>query len=279
MTGLISGIKRMEIHDGDGLRTTVFFKGCPLKCIWCHNPESISFVPQIALFSEKCIDCGLCAGEKNEKTATTCPGGAQILYGQTYDVDTLLKLLLQDAPFFERSGGGVTLSGGECLAQGDFAVALSEKLFQKKISVNIDTCGFVSQEIFEKILPFTDVFLYDLKAIDPSVHQKCTGQNNALILSNLDFLSRNGAKIEIRYPLVMGYNNEECEKIGAYLQGKTGIQRIKVLQYHVFSASRYAALGMENTLPATKTTPEDVDRAVQILKGHGLNAISGISGN
>lgn len=279
MNGLISGIKRMEIHDGDGLRTTVFFKGCPLKCIWCHNLESISFSPQIALFSEKCIGCGLCAGQKSENTAAACPAGAQICYGQTYDVDTLLQKLMQDAPFFERSGGGVTLSGGECLAQADFAAALSEKLFRNGISVNIDTCGFVQRETLERILPFTDVFLYDLKAIDPMIHQACTGQRNERILGNLDYLSRSGAKIEIRYPLVTGYNDGECEKIGAHLRGMAGIQSVKVLQYHAYAASRYAALGMENTLPSAKTTPEDVEKAVRSLKSYGLNAVSSLSDN
>ena len=279
MTGLISGIKRMEIHDGDGLRTTVFFKGCPLKCIWCHNPESISFQKQIAFFAAKCIGCGLCGGEKNEKSALSCPSGAQMCYGQEYDADSLADMLSQDAPFFESSGGGVTFSGGECLAQGDFAVTLAQRLFSRGISVDIDTCGYVRQEILEKILPYTDVFLYDLKAIDPAVHKKCTGHDNELILNNLQFLSRAGARIEIRYPLVMGYNDGECEKIGAYLQAIPGIQRIKVLQYHALSASRYAALGMKNTLPPTQTTPEDVARAVQTLKHYGLNAINGIHDN
>ena len=279
MTGVISGIKRMEIHDGDGLRTTVFFKGCPLKCLWCHNPESISFEPQVALFAEKCIGCGRCAGERNEKTAAACPANAQIRYGQAYDVDALLELLLRDKPFFDQSGGGVTLSGGECLAQGAFAVALAERLYQRRVSVNVDTCGFVRQETFERIFPFTDVFLYDLKAMDPGVHKKCTGQENGLILSNLAFLSRRGARIEIRYPLVMGYNDGECEKIGRHLEGVPGIRKVKVLQYHAFSASRYEALGMENTLPLTKTTPEDVEMAVQTLKRYGLNAVSGVTGD
>ena len=147
MTGLISGIKRMEIHDGDGLRTTVFFKGCPLRCLWCHNPESLSFETQVAKFGQKCIGCGECKGQKSEKTAANCPAEALV-----------------------RSGGGVTLSGGECLAQPDFAVELARRLKENGICVYIDTCGYVKQEILDKIIPYTDVFLYDIKAVDPQVH-------------------------------------------------------------------------------------------------------------
>lgn len=276
MRGLISGIKRMEIHDGDGIRTTVFFKGCPLKCIWCHNPESISFEKQVAFFKEKCINCGLCSGEKSEKNAKNCPVNAMIMYGQEYTVDELVDVLLKDSAFFKASGGGITLSGGECLAQPAFALELAKALHQKNISVYIDTCGFVSRDVLEKIMPFVDKFLYDIKAITPSVHKECTGQDNSLILDNLKFLCENNAKIEIRYPLVKGYNDEEAQKIGEFLRGLKGITKIKVLQYHSFSASRYDALGMACTLPDTETTFDDVENAVKILKSYGLAAVNGI---
>ncbi len=276
MRGLISGIKRMEIHDGDGMRTTVFFKGCPLKCIWCHNPESISFQKQTAFFKEKCINCGLCKNERNEKTSIYCPTNAIVTFGEEYDVDTLTEILSQDIAFFENSGGGVTLSGGECLAQPEFAIALAKKLSEKGVSVYIDTCGFAKRDVFERIIPYTDKFLYDLKAIDADVHKKCTGQDNTIILENLKFLSDKGCKIEIRYPLIKGYNDTECEKIGHFLKDLRGITKVKVLQYHSFAGSRYEALGMENTLPKTETTYEDVQNATDILKSYGLNAINGI---
>ena len=265
MRGLICGIKRMEIHDGEGIRTTVFFKGCPLKCIWCHNPESISFKKQIAYFSQKCISCGACNGERNELTATACPTDAQHLYGEEYETDALAKILLADKPFFENSGGGVTLSGGECLAQGEFAIELAKKLKKNGIGVYIDTCGFVNPEIFERIIPYTEKFLYDIKAMDPVLHKKLTGQDNYLILNNLKLLSDRGCDIEVRYPLVMGYNDREAEKIGLLLSGLQGVRKIKVLQYHSFAASRYSALQMECTMPNTKTEREDVQRAVDIL--------------
>ena len=277
MKGLISSIKRMEIHDGDGCRTTVFFKGCPLRCLWCHNPESISFAPQTALFSAKCIGCGLCKGSRNEKTAEGCPVCAQVHYGREWDAEALAEDLARDEDYFRNSGGGVTLSGGECLMQGDFSVELARLLKARGIGVFVDTCGYVKRETLERILPYTDRFLYDVKAIDSGVHQCCTGKENALILDNLAFLSEQGCDVEIRYPLVMGYNDGECGKIGAFLQGMKGISKVKVLQYHSFAASRYEALGMENTLPVTTTAPEDVARAVEILKSYGLPAVNGIS--
>ncbi len=277
MKGLICGIKRMEIHDGDGLRTTVFFKGCPLTCIWCHNPESISFEKQVAFFQDNCMGCNSCRGERTEQTAEMCPTSALTLYGVEYEAEELAEILLQDAPFFKNSGGGVTLSGGECLAQPSFAVELAEILHKKGISVYIDTCGFVKQEVLKKILPYTEKFLFDIKAIDENLHEKLTGQKNEQILKNLQFLSDAGAHIEIRYPLVMGYNDGECEKIGGLLQGMKGIEKVKVLQYHRFAASRYKALSKPCTLPDTETLAADVERAVAILKSYGLNAVNGIT--
>lgn len=273
MKGLISGIKRMEIHDGDGLRTTVFFKGCPLKCIWCHNPESISFEKQIAFFDEKCIKCGFCKNERTGETANICPAEAIIEYGKEYDLDELVSLLSEDELFFKNSRGGVTLSGGECLMQADFVIGLAKKLFFKNISVYVDTCGFVKQDIFDSIIPYTDKFLYDIKAIDSEKHIKFTGQDNKIILDNLKYLSENGCQIEIRYPLVKGYNDTECNKIGKFLEPLNGITKVKVLKYHNFAGSRYEALGMVNTLPVEQTTDSDLKNAVNILKTYGLNAV------
>ena len=272
--GLISGIKRMEIHDGDGLRTTVFFKGCPLKCIWCHNPESISFLPQTAFFKQKCQKCNLCAGKHNEQTALLCPTGAITHFGEEFFVEDLVKILKKDKPFFDNSGGGVTLSGGECLAQGEFALALAKALKNEGISVYIDTCGFVNQKIIKEILPYTDKFLYDVKAFSPKVHKDCTGEENGLILENLQYLSDNGARIEVRIPLVVGYNDTEIEDI-AKLLSKLKIEKVKVLKYHSLARSRYEALGMPDTMPNTETTLTDVENAVKTLKKYGLNAVNG----
>lgn len=274
MKGLISGIKRMEIHDGDGLRTTVFFKGCPLRCLWCHNPESLSFEKQIAFFKGKCVFCGTCKGERSECTAARCPVDALWVYGKEYGLDELTDTVCVDATFF-KNGGGVTLSGGECLAQPEFAVAFAKKLYDRGISVYVDTCGYVRHEILEAIMPYTDKFLYDIKAINAETHKRCTGRDNGVILENLRYLCRQGARIEVRYPLVMGYNDLEIEGIAKFLKEAGGVEAVKVLQYHAFSASRYEALGMENTLPHTETSAEDVENAVRILKENGLRALNG----
>ncbi len=273
MEGLITAIKRMEIHDGDGLRTTVFFKGCPLKCIWCHNPEGISFQPQTARFRVKCIGCGTCGGVKSEETAALCPTEAMMFYGKRYSVEELAKEVRQDEPFFRRSGGGVTFSGGECLAQPEFAAALAKELHESGISVYIDTCGFVSRQALDGVIPWADKFLYDLKAVDPAVHRACTGQDNALILENLRYLSQKGCRIEIRIPLVVGCNDGELDAMGSLLRELKGIERVKVLRYHNLAASRYEALDMECTLPEANTTQAHVEDAVQKLRALGLDAV------
>lgn len=275
MKAIISAIKRMEIHDGDGLRTTVFFKGCPLRCIWCHNPESISFEPQVAKFENKCIGCGLCQNKRDENAARNCPADALTLFGKEYDVDALLDTVMEDELFFKNGNGGVTLSGGECLSQADFVIELAKRLYERGISVDIDTCGQAPKSVFEAILPYTDTFLYDVKAADSELHKRLTGRDNTLIISNLKFLSQMGAKIEIRYPLVKGYNDTQADEIGKLLKDIPGIKKIKVLKYHSLASSRYDALNMKNTLPDTVTTSEDVDKAVSILRAHGLNAING----
>ncbi len=277
MKGIVSSVKRMEIHDGDGVRTTVFFKGCPLKCIWCHNPESLSSKKQTAFFSEKCIFCGLCKGEKNENTSLICPSGAITHFGTEYEAEELCKILTRDKVYFDNSGGGVTLSGGECLMQADFAVEIAQKLKNKNISVYIDTCGYVKKEVFEKIIPVTDKFLYDIKAIDSAVHKACTGRDNALILDNLRFILEKGCNVEIRYPLVKGYNDNEAEKIGGFLKDCDFRGRVKVLQYHNFSGSRYEALNMENTLPKVQTSFEDVEKAVKTIRSYSVEAVNGMT--
>ena len=263
MKAKICDIKRFAVHDGDGIRTTVFFKGCPLKCLWCHNPESISFLPQTAFYENKCIGCGEC--KKEDFIPQNCLGEAKIFYGKEVTVEELLPLLLEDTPFYETSGGGVTLSGGECLCQAPFAAELLKQLKEKGIHTAIDTCGFVSREAIDLVLPYTDTFLYDLKAYDEAVHIRCTGQSNRLILENLLYLDSVGAKIEVRIPYVPEYNDTQMQKIADFLRPLKQVQKVKVLPYHNYAGSKYTALGMENTLPKRLPTEEEIQQAQSLF--------------
>ena len=279
---IISDIKRFAVHDGNGIRTTVFLKGCPLKCVWCHNPEAISFRAQLAYYSHKCIQCGECAaicpnhvhkidanGHSFDrslcsacgKCTEVCFGSALTFYGKTVTVEELLPLLLEDKDFYESSGGGVTLSGGECLCQADFCVELLQALKVEGIHTAVDTCGFVPRATLDKVLPYTDVFLYDMKAFDEAVHIQCTGQSNKQILENLTYLDSCGKNIEIRIPFVPGYNDNQIGKISDFLKPLKHITAVKVLPYHNYAGSKYAALEMVNTLPDTLPTQEQIRSA------------------
>lgn len=261
MKAMISDIKRFAVHDGDGIRTTVFFKGCPLKCLWCHNPEGISFKPQIAFYKNKCIGCGEC--QKEGFTTEGCLGEAKVLYGKEVMVEELLPKLLEDKDFYDTSGGGVTLSGGECLCQADFCAELLKRLKEEGVNTAVDTCGFVSQENLNKVIPYTDTFLYDVKAIDEAVHIRCTGQSNRVILENLRYLDGLGKTIEVRFPYVPGYNDDQVDKIAEFLRPLKNIKAIKVLPYHNYAGSKYLALGMDNTLPKELPTEEALQIAEQ----------------
>ncbi len=289
MTARISDIKRFAVHDGDGIRTTVFLKGCSLRCVWCHNPEGIDFRPQIAYYENKCIGCGECAGTCTHaghifssdghlydretcircgECVPKCLGAALIWYGREVTVEELLPLLLEDREFYETSSGGVTLSGGECLMQADFCRELLIRLQEENIHTAVDTCGFVPRESFDKVLPYTDVFLYDIKAYDEDVHIRCTGQSNRLILENLQYIDSLGRDIEIRIPYVPGYNDDQMEKIAGFVKTLGNVRKVKVLAYHNFAGSKYAALGMENTLPSVLPEDRTIQQVQALFDAH-----------
>ncbi len=284
--GNILEIKRFAVHDGDGIRTTVFFKGCPLRCIWCHNPEGLSFEPQISYLELKCIGCGECSrvckrgahifedGKhffKRElctqcgECERVCLGDALKLYGKKMSVDELLPVLLADREFYENSGGGVTLSGGECLCQADFCAQLLKKLKQNGIHTAVDTCGFINRDAIDKVMPYTDVFLYDLKAVNDNVHIKCTKQSNKVILENLKYIDDCGKKIEIRFPYVPEFNSDEANAIAKFVSKLKNVSCIKVLPYHNYAKSKYEALDMDNMLPSVLPTQEELTKVEQIM--------------
>ena len=280
MKAQIFEVKRFAVHDGDGIRTTVFFKGCPLRCVWCHNPEGLLPQTQIAYYAHKCQNCGTCAELCAANTlksgahvfdqtlcngcgecARLCPAEAFTVYGREVTSDELLTTLLEDKPFYESSGGGITLSGGECLCQADFCAELLQKCKAEGLHTAVDTCGFVPRAALDKVMPYTDVFLYDLKAFDEDEHIRCTGVSNGQILENLRYLDAQGKKIEIRIPYVPHYNDDQMEKIGAFLKTLQNVVRVRVLAYHNYAGSKYAALGMPQALPATLPTDEEIERA------------------
>lgn len=285
MTGLISDIKRFAVHDGDGIRTTVFLKGCPLKCVWCHNPEGIAFQPQIAYYKHKCIGCGQCVpvcpqnahsmenGHRFDAEkciacgacAKVCLGEALTYYGKEMTVGEVLEILLEDKIFYESSNGGITLSGGECLMQPEFCAELLKKCKDNGLHTAVDTCGYVSKETLDKVIPYTDIFLYDIKAIDEDVHIRCTGRPNQIILDNLKYLDENGCKTEIRIPYVPEWNADQMEKIRDFLSELNHVQKIKVLAYHNFAGSKYDALSMENTLPAVLPGEGEMETAEHLF--------------
>ena len=286
MKALISDIKRFAVHDGDGIRTTVFFKGCPLKCVWCHNPEGVGFKPQVAYYENKCIDCGECVSicpsgahkiipkghvfERDLCAAcggceNACLGEALKFYGKEMTVDELLSLLLEDKEFYETSGGGVTLSGGECLCQADFCAELLQMLKKEGINTAVDTCGYVPKESIDKVLPYTDTFLYDIKAIDENVHMKCTGKSNRIILENIKHIDSLGKAIEVRIPYVPNYNDNQMNQISEFIRKLKNVTKIRVLSYHNYAGSKYEALDMENSLPVKLPGGEEIKKAEKLL--------------
>ncbi len=292
MNASIIDIKKFAIHDGDGIRTTLFLKGCPLKCVWCHNPESISFAPQLSYIEKKCISCGECvtacnagAHSVNEnghfldrtkciscgKCEEVCLGEALKLYGRKMSIDELVPILLEDKSFYESSKGGITLSGGECLMQPEFCAELLKRMKENGVSTAVDTCGFVNRQAIDAVLPYTDVFLYDIKAIDEDVHKKCTGKSNKIILENLRYLDERGAKIEVRYPYVPGMNDGEVEKIADLLCSLKNLTKLRVLPYHSFAGSKYEAVEMKNTLPTFgMPTAEKMKEVNEYFRSRGL---------
>ncbi len=287
MKSRIFEIKRFAVHDGDGIRTTVFLKGCPLKCVWCHNPEGISFEPQLAYYENKCTLCGECVKACKEKAHSiesgvhifergkcvlcgkcekACFNGALNLYGKEMTIDELMPILLEDRDFYENSGGGVTLSGGECLCHADFCVELLKRLQNEKIHTAVDTCGFVPRDAIDKVLPYTDIFLYDIKAFDEYVHIKCTGQSNRLILENLKYIDCCGKKTEVRIPFVPEYNSDQIYKIAEFLKGLKNITKVRVLPYHNYAGSKYKSLDMKNTLPEKLPDEKEIKDSEKILK-------------
>jgi pyruvate formate lyase activating enzyme len=256
-TPYVFNIQRFSINDGPGLRTTIFFKGCPLRCPWCHNPESQAFGPE---------------------TMTLPEGGSEVV-GKQYSVVELVKEASADLLFYDQSGGGVTLSGGEAMAMDtDYILALVQALKDKGISVGIDTCGVAATQAFERLLPSTDFFLYDLKFIADDAHQRWTGASNTLVKRNLLLLSQGGAKIYLRMILLAGLNTspDTIEETMLWLKTqRIELAEINLLPYHRLGMDKFRKLGRE---PVTFSTPSNAELErirTQILRYYPTVTIGG----
>ena len=268
-------IQRNSFVDGPGIRTTVFFKGCNLKCAWCHNPESQSAKPQMMFYKDKCTGCGKCKSvcpyhleqcELCGKCTLYCPVDARMVCGKEHTADEVLKEVLKDKAFYETSGGGVTFSGGECMLQIDFLVEILKKCKENGIHTAVDTAGHIPFESFEKILPYTDLFLYDIKIFDSQKHKQYVGVSNELILENLKKLFERKAKLWIRIPIIPDVNDsiEEIQKIKDFLKTIGTAEKIELLPYHAMGENKYRAIGKE---PQIFKTPdaENMKRLKEIL--------------
>lgn len=255
MKAIIFDIERNSYVDGPGIRTTVFFKGCNLKCTWCHNPESQDFKPQMMFYKDKCKGCGkceeICATPNNctfcGKCTFYCPVDARKVCGKEYTAEEVFDEIVKDKSFYDTSGGGVTFSGGECMLQIDFLAEILKKCKENGIHTAVDTAGHIPFENFEKILPYTDLFLFDVKCYDCDMHKKYTGVDNAVIFKNLKSLSQKDTNIWVRIPIITGVNDniEEMSKIKDFLSVCSNISKIELLPYHAMGENKYSAIGKE----------------------------------
>jgi len=253
-TAFVFDIQRSSFVDGPGMRTTIFFKGCNLSCEWCHNPEGINCKKQLLFYKEKCTSCGACKNvcENNfnnciacGKCAKVCLNEARVVCGKEYTISELINEILKDKLFYETTGGGVTFSGGECMLQVEVLKELLIAVKKENIHTAVDTAGNVPFASFEKIIEFTDLFLYDLKFISKDLHKKYTGVDNSLILENLKKIIELGKEVLIRIPIVCNVNDSfnEIKKIKNFLDSINFTGKVELLPYHKMGENKTLALG------------------------------------
>ncbi len=298
--GTIFDVKRYAIHDGPGIRTTVFLKGCPLQCQWCQNPEGIEPGPEIFIRQKRCAeDCDACVSacpqgaiSKNghsididrekcdfcKKCEDACVYDALEIVGQDVTVAQAMEEIERDRVFFDESGGGITFSGGEPLMQLEFLEMLLTEIKKKKIHVTLDTSGYVSFQDLKKVSGQVDLFLYDLKIMHDEKHKKYTGVSNRIILENLRKLTEMGKAVAVRIPLISGINDDDqnIEALTAFLQSLRNIQHISLLPYHSGGCEKYRNLRKQDSLrkfkPPSVTRMDEIEK---ILTGSGFSIKTG----
>ena len=293
--GIVFNIQKFSIHDGPGVRTTVFLKGCPLRCRWCSNPESQLSKVQIMYHSDNCVHCCKCVNSCPGKAITEtgdgrihidfnkctgclscvkgCPGRALTSEGEYKTVDEVTEVCMQDAVFYEESGGGVTISGGEGMVQPDFAEALVLRLKGEGIHTAIETTGCVSEEVFHRLAPLFDLLLFDVKHFDSEKHKKGTGLGNELILRNLRWAHEQGLSVLPRVPVIPGFNADLSDAEGiATLIRDTGLSQVQLLPFHQMGERKYEFLNRDYELTEVKALhEEDLTEYRKVFLDHGID--------
>jgi len=300
-TGRIFEIQRFSIHDGPGIRTTVFLQGCPLRCVWCHNPEGRASSPLLSFQPDKCVGCGYCfrvcprsahqmldgAHVLDRERCAACGSCAAECYARALElvggeatVEEVLTEVLADRPFYETSGGGMTLSGGEPLIQIDFAAALLRAARRENLHCCVETCGFVPFFRLEGVLPFVDLFLYDLKDMDDGRHVEFTGGSSARIIENLGRLHDRGACIRLRLPLIPGYNDRDDHfaAVADLVHSLPGLAGVELMPYHRLGTSKLPRFGLEQGDEVTPPAAAAVDRWIDRFADLGVDLLNRRSG-
>lgn len=289
--GIVFDIQRFCVNDGPGIRTVVFLKGCPLKCLWCHNPESNSIRRQLYCEWNRCLHCGKCSAvcgrNVHETTGGThhitfsgcvlcgtcveaCPGGALGIYGKEMSAEEAVAEVMKDADYYETSGGGVTISGGEPMAQADYTLRLAGAFHEAGLHVCVETSGFASGEAYKQLLPYVDMFLFDYKATGDELHRRVTGAGSQLILENLRMLIAAGRNVRLRCPIIPGYNlSEEHLKAIARLS-RSGVSAVDIIPYHDMGKGKAKNIGSDLYLKDGRTPqPADVERWIEKITEYG----------
>lgn len=290
--GLVFNIQRFSVNDGPGIRTTVFLKGCPMRCPWCHNPESISPDKQLVLRSERCLRCGDCyamcknhAIRKEDGEYVTqravckecgecvemCMSEAREIVGREMATEEVVGEIEKDRIFFEQSGGGASFSGGEPFLQHEFLFSLLKACKEKGIHTVVDTAGYTSSDVLQRISGFVDLFLYDIKTMDDQQHRDFTGVSNRLILENLQHLAEWGRRVIVRIPIIPGINadSESIRRIGSFVGALGNVEEIHLLPYHQTGIEKYRRLGMDYRMNGTPVpTQDELQRVVGELRSH-----------
>ena len=294
LTGVVSDIQRFSIHDGPGIRTTVFLKGCNLRCFWCHNPETHLMQPQLQVYLDRCILCGACVlacphgahelrdgqhifhrnlCQTSGACVDTCYSQALVMVGKYMTVDDVMAEVLRDKPFYETSGGGITLSGGEPLLQPEFAAAILARCRAEGLHTAIETAAHVPWERLAALLPLLDLVMMDIKLMDSDQHRACTGVGNERILANARRLGQAGPPLIVRTPIIPGVNDTEAEvaAIAAFAAGLTNLLYYELLPFHPMAAGKYESLGMTYRARDLKTPPRArMEALAEVARGAGI---------